>query len=123
DTIPANPVPLATATSATYALQPGDILSIEVWREPDLTGQFQVAEDGYVVLPLLGRIRAADMPIGELRNTLFERYSTELRNPSIVITPLRRIYVLGEVNAPGLYPVDPTISIAGAVAKIGRAHV
>lgn len=120
--VSSEPVTVALPAPASYSLQPGDVLSIEVWREPDLTGQFQVAEDGYVVLPLLGRIRAADMPIGELRNTLFERYSTELRNPSIVITPLRRIYVLGEVNAPGLYPVDPTISIAGAVAMAGGAN-
>ncbi|MEO5579980.1 MAG: SLBB domain-containing protein, partial [Gemmatimonadaceae bacterium] len=45
----------------------------------------------------------------------------QLRNPSVTITPLRRIYVLGEVAKPGLYTVDPTISLAGAVAIAGGA--
>lgn len=116
------PPPVSAAAAATFSLQPGDVLSIEIWREPDLMGQFRVDEDGYVVLPLLGRIRVADVPIDELRDTLHAAYAAELRNPSVVITPLRRIYVLGEVNAPNLYTVDPTISIAGAVAMAGGAN-
>jgi protein involved in polysaccharide export with SLBB domain len=44
-----------------------------------------------------------------------------LRNASINITPLRRINVLGEVARPGLYPVDPTVSLAGVVALAGGA--
>ena len=119
DTMPA---PVSAGAAATFSLQPGDVLSIEVWREPDLTGQFRVDEDGYVVVPLLGRMRAADVPIDELRESLHAAYAADLRNPSIVITPLRRVYVLGEVSAPGLYTVDPTISIAGAVAMAGGAN-
>ena len=110
------------AERADFALQPGDVVSIEVWREEDLTGEFLVDEKGDVVLPLLGVRHVAGMPVTQLRDSLIAEYRRELRNPSIIITPLRRVYVLGEVNEPGLYTVDPTISLAGAIAKAGGAN-
>jgi polysaccharide biosynthesis/export protein len=97
-------------------LAPGDALHIAIWREQDLSGEFLVDEEGMVTLPLLGRKNVLGLPIAELRAELMREYAVQLRNPSIQITPLRRIYVLGEVNRPGLYAVDPTISLAGAVA-------
>lgn len=112
----------AAAAEAPLSLQPGDLVKVEIWREPDLSGQFLIDEQGDVVLPLLGKLHAADAPLDEFRASLFEAYRAELLNPSINITPLRRVYVLGEVNVPGLYPVDPTISIAGAVAMAGGAN-
>jgi protein involved in polysaccharide export with SLBB domain len=102
-------------------LMPGDIVRIEIWREEDLSGDFQVAPDGTVTLPLLGRQSVVGLPLDRFRDTLLEQYRVELRNPSITITPLRRVHVLGEVNQPGLYPIDPTLSLAGAVALAGGA--
>jgi protein involved in polysaccharide export with SLBB domain len=116
-------VPVLSAQSSTAAgdvsLRPGDILKIEIWREEDMTGEYVVDEAGEVTLPLLGTKRVTGIAIRELRATLIEEYRVHLRNPSISITPLRRINVLGEVNKPGLYPLDPTVSLAGAVAMAG----
>lgn len=108
--------------AADALLQPGDVLGIEIWREPDLSGQFLVNEDGTVTLPMLGDRRVAGIPVPTLRDQLVSAYREELRNPSISITPLRRVYVLGEVNRPGLHSVDPTVSLAGAVALAGGAN-
>lgn len=108
--------------AGSFALQSGDVVKVEVWREQDLTGEFLVDEKGNVTLPLLGEIHVAGVPIEQLKDSLISAYRVELRNPSIVITPLRRVYVLGEVNGPGLYTVDPTISLAGAIAKAGGAN-
>lgn len=114
------PVPLEAIADAT--LLPGDALEIRIWREPDLSGTFLVDPEGAVTLPLLGRQRVVDLPLAELREMLLELYRVELRNPSIEITPLRRIYVLGEVNRPGLLALDPTVTLAGAVAMAGGAN-
>lgn len=103
------------------ALRPGDVVRITIWREEDLSGEFLVGTDGVVVLPLLGRKRVTDVPLPQLRDTLLQEYQIQLRNPAIEITPLRRINVLGEVNKPGLYEVDPTITLAAAVALAGGA--
>ena len=100
---------------------PGDALQIRIWREPDLSGEFVVDEEGVVTLPMLGRIRAIQMSIADLRASLIEQYADDLRNPSITITPVRRVYVLGEVNRPGMYGLDPTASLASAVALAGGA--
>jgi protein involved in polysaccharide export with SLBB domain len=70
---------------------------------------------------MLGTLDVSGVPLDELRDQLIESYQVELRNPSITIRPLRRIYVLGEVNRPGLQALDPTLSLAGAVAIAGGA--
>ena len=108
--------------SVTSYLSPGDALQIRIWREPDLSGDFVVDEEGVVTLPMLGRILTGDVSVRELRGQLLEMYGLELRNPSITITPVRRVYVLGEVNRPGLYGLDPTASLASAVALAGGAN-
>ena len=102
-------------------LMPGDVIEVAIWREEDLSGEFLVDPDGYVTLPLLGQSPVTGLSWRTVRDRLLEAYLEELRNPSIELTPLRRIYVLGEVNEPGLYPVDPTVSLAGAVAMAGGA--
>lgn len=102
-------------------LQPGDMVRVVIWREEDLSGDFSVDETGVVTLPLLGDKHVTGIPMRQLREVLIEEYRIHLRNPSISITPLRRVNVLGEVNKPGLYEVDPTISLAGAVALAGGA--
>ena len=100
-------------------LAPGDWLRVEVWREKDLSGDFIVNEQGIVTLPLLGRVDVSSIPLGELRDRLIPQYAAQLRNPSVTITPVRRVYVMGEVVKPGLYPVDPTITLGGAIALAG----
>jgi protein involved in polysaccharide export with SLBB domain len=107
---------------ARSLLLPGDALQIRIWLEPDLSGEFVVDEEGVVTLPMLGRISAVDLSIAELRALLIDRYTKELRNPSITVTPVRRVYVLGEVNRPGMYGLDPTASLASAVALAGGAN-
>lgn len=102
-------------------LRPGDIVRVEIWREEDLSGEFHVDESGTVTLPLLGERRVAGVMFSELRDALLADYRAELRNPSILITPLRRIYILGDVNSPGPQSIDPTISLAGAIALAGGA--
>ncbi|MBA2246299.1 MAG: polysaccharide biosynthesis/export family protein [Gemmatimonadota bacterium] len=102
-------------------LQPGDVVRVAIWREEDLSGDFSVDETGVVTFPLLGDKQVTGIPMRQLREVLIEEYRIHLRNPSISITPLRRVNVLGEVNKPGLYEVDPTISLAGAVALAGGA--
>ncbi|HEX6909871.1 MAG TPA: polysaccharide biosynthesis/export family protein [Longimicrobium sp.] len=119
-------VPLAAFAGGAAAqqqatLRPGDAIRVEIWREEDLTGEFGVALDGTVTLPLLGRQRLVDIPLDRLRDTLTTQYRVHLRNPSINITPIRRVTVLGEVQRPGLYGADPTLALAGLVALAGGA--
>jgi protein involved in polysaccharide export with SLBB domain len=114
------PAHAQTAGNAAEAtLRPGDLIRIAVWREEDLSGDFPVDENGVVVLPMLGSTQVAGIAVGQIRELLLAEYRQQLRNPSIQITPLRRVMVLGEVMQPGLQELDPTISLAGAIALAG----
>lgn len=105
------------AMADAVTLQPGDEIRLAVWREPDMNGQFLVDENGIATLPLLGDVRVTDIPLDSLRVRLLSDYRELLRNPSIQITPLRKVLVLGEVNAPGSYAVSPTASLLGVIAQ------
>ncbi|HYW06470.1 MAG TPA: polysaccharide biosynthesis/export family protein [Longimicrobium sp.] len=113
-------LPASAQTSApasqVVSLGPGDVVKLVIWREEDLSGEFTVDANGVVTLPKIGEQRVAGIPVDQLRAQLVERFRAFLRNPSIVVIPLRRVQVLGEVRKPGLYTVDPTVTLAGAVA-------
>lgn len=105
----------------TLTLRPGDVLRVKIWREEDLSGEFPVNELGIVTLPLLGAKDVNGVPMRDLRDQLIAEYRIQLRNPSITITPLRHVHVLGRVNQPAMYMIPPTMSLAGAVALAGGA--
>jgi polysaccharide export outer membrane protein len=107
------------STGAEGVLRPGDLVRLSIWREPDLSGEFQVHENGEIVFPKIGPLRVTDYSPESLHRSLLSAYSVYLRNPSIEITLLRRVQVLGAVRNPGLYPVDPTMTLADVVAKAG----
>lgn len=104
---------------ANISLQPGDVVRVGIWREAELSGDFPVDPAGDATFPLLGKMHVAGIPIAALTDTLIAAYRVELRNPSITVIPLRRIYVLGDIARPGLYTVEPSTSLAAAVALAG----
>jgi polysaccharide export outer membrane protein len=112
------PAPLANGTGL---LLPGDLVRLKIWREPDLSGDFQVSAQGRVVLPKLGEMNVAGVTPDSLHTVLVQNYSRVLRDPAIEITVLRRVNVFGAVRNPGLYPMDPTMTVADAVALAGGA--
>ena len=114
------PAPMA-ADSTRGLLRPGDVIRLRIWREPDLSGDFPVDETGTVTFPKIGAFRVFDYTTAALKAKLLESYAVYLRNPSVEVTMLRRINVLGAVQRPGLYPIDPTMTIADALAVAGGA--
>lgn len=109
------------ASREPLTLGPGDSIRLQVYKETDMDGEYLVNEDGVVTLPLLGDRNVVGIPVGRLRQQLIADYQTFLRNPAISVTPLRRVSVLGAVEKPGIYSVDPTFSLAEAVALAGGA--
>lgn len=109
----------APAGAAAVRLQPGDLIKVEIWREPEMSGEFLVDGRGMVTLPLLGERTVTEIPLDSLRAALTEEYRVHLRNPSINIVPLRKLLVLGAVREPGPFEVDPTETVIGAIALAG----
>ena len=115
----AQPAPDSTGTDTSSVLRPGDLVRLRIWREPDLSGDFPVDEAGVVVFPKIGPLGVTDEAPESLKSKLVSAYQRYLRNPSIDVTMLRRVNILGEVRNPGLHPVDPTMTVADAIALAG----
>lgn len=104
---------------AEAELMPGDVVQLNIWREPELSGEFQVDPSGQVILPKIGTVSVAGRPASEVRDSIRSAFDRYLRNPSIDVVLLRRVTILGQVGQPGLYPVDPTMTVADAIALAG----
>ena len=102
-------------------LAPGDAIQLAFSREPDLGGDFPVDENGTVTLPLLGVRTVRQRAPTELKQSLLVEYAQQIRNQDVRITMLRRVRILGAVKNPGLYRVDPTMTVVDAVALAGGA--
>lgn len=118
---PATPEPSVHAAASMPGLLPGDIVRLRIWREPDLSGEFPVDESGTVVFPKLGPLKVESESPQELTAALVSRYSRYLKDPSIEITLLRRVNVLGAVVHPGVFPIDPTMTVSDVLALAGGA--
>jgi protein involved in polysaccharide export with SLBB domain len=103
------------------ALLPGDLIRLSGTRESELPGDYPVDETGTVVLPLLGIRNITGVVPGTLKERLRAAYRQQLRNQDVQIALLRRVRVLGAVKNPGIYHVDPTMSVADAIALAGGA--
>jgi polysaccharide export outer membrane protein len=114
--------PAATNVSdSADFLRPGDVIRLKIWREPDLSGEIPVKDDGDAVFPKLGSIQVTHLLPDSLEHFLVKSYTRYLRDPSIDVTVLRRVSVSGAVSKPGVYSVDPTMTVADAVALAGGA--
>ncbi len=113
--------PAMDTTAADQLLRPGDVVQLRIWREPDLSGEYQVDETGTAVFPLLGAMRVTELSPAALKEQLVSGYGEYLRDPAVDVTLLRRVNVLGSVARPGLYRVDPTMTVADAIAMAGGA--
>ncbi len=105
--------------STKVTLKPGDIVRVSIWRQSDLSGEYIVDEEGFLMLPLIGAVDAGDVSTESLRTSLIEEYDYYLKEPYITVTPLFRVNVMGEVASPGLYNVDATVSLADLLAMAG----
>ena len=117
----AQDAPVVAQGPSSYSLRPGDIIRISVWGQDAYSGQFQIDEEGLLHYPIIGELNTRDMSLAALRDTVRAGLERLFTNPFVTITPLFRIAVLGQVLKPGLYTVDPTLSVLDIVALAGGA--
>ncbi len=110
---------IVTSSGGKYTLQPGDILRIDVWGREQYSGLFQVNEEGFIYYPVIGDIDTKLITVAELRASLLNELQELFVNPFLSVTPLFRIAVAGHVVRPGLYTVDPTMTILDVISMAG----
>ena len=116
------PLPTAPAASAPWPLGPGDRLRIIVFDQNPLGGEFVVAEDGAVSLPLIGRLKVAGIMPAEAEQMITSRLAAGVvKNPKVNIDIIRYrpVYVYGEVTKPGAYDFIGNQTVISAITLAG----
>ncbi len=104
-------------------LGPGDEVEITVYRQSDLNRKLQIPPDGRIFYPLVGEIPVAGLSVTRLRDTITEGLAQYIKDPqvSVAVTALRseRVFVLGEVQRPGVFTLESRMSVVEAVTRAG----
>src|SRR5690606_4694991 len=115
--------PMPSADQAGYLVNAGDRLDISVWKEQDLQRQVLVRPDGAFSFPLAGQIMAQGRTVTEIRQELEERLSRYIPDLVSTVTVVdvngNRIFVIGQVNAPGSFVMNPSLDVMQALAMAG----
>jgi polysaccharide export outer membrane protein len=101
------------------AVRPGDVVKITVWGHEDLSGEFPVDENYDLFYPIVGAINVRQLTVVQLRERLNHELEQLFQRPFVVIVPLFRVAVLGEVYRPSLYSVDATMTVFDVIAEAG----
>ncbi len=120
---PIAPAALPQASDSAYIIGADDMLSINVWKEPDLTETLPVRADGMISLPLLHDVKAAGLTPMQLGADITEKLKKYLSEPHVNVTVTQmnsqRIYAMGEVQHPGSINLLPNMTVLQALASCG----
>jgi len=111
--------PSAPDSLRVIAVRPGDVVKIVVWGHEELSGEFPVDENFDLFYPIVGAINVRELTVRQLRDRLNHELESLFQHPFIVVVPLFRIAVLGEVMRPSLYSIDPTMTVYDVIALAG----
>lgn len=119
---PSLPTPVAPANA--FVIGAEDVLSVNVWKEPDLSSpQVPVRSDGKISLPLIGDVQASGRTPEQLQGEVAARLRDYVASPivSVIVRDMksRSFNVLGEVVRPGAFPLQKSTTVVDAVALAG----
>lgn len=117
-TTPAPPAAVP-AGAAALVLHPGDAVKLTVWKAPEFDGEFAVLPNGTLAHPYLRDLVVAGMSLSEVQAALERRVRTENAYAQVVVQPLLRVVVGGEVRTPNLYRNPAGTSVAEAIILAG----
>jgi polysaccharide export outer membrane protein len=114
----------ASTYSGRTVLGPSDVVDIRVFDEKELSGVYQINSDGTLRLPLVGVVKISGLAPDEAAQKIASEFGEKyLKNPQVIIFVQqfnsRKIYLLGEVKAPGPYTYEENMTVIAAVAKAG----
>jgi polysaccharide biosynthesis/export protein len=111
------------AAGEAYEVQPSDVLFISVWKEPELQKEVLLRPDGAFTFPLSGEINARNKTVEELRIELTRRLSRYIPDLVVTVSVLQvngnKVYVIGQVNQPGQFIVNPRVDVMQALSMAG----
>jgi len=122
---PTNPANAPARQVEEYKLGVGDSVHIVVYNNPDMTADAQIAEDGSIPFPLVGKVVIGGLSRNAAATLIAERLVKGgfLREAQVNLTVAeyrsQQVSVLGAVSRPGKYPVGPTNTVTDLIAQAG----
>lgn len=109
--------------SPDFIIGSGDILQISVWQEPQFSERVEVRPDGKISLPLIFDIDVAGLTPSAAQERLTAKLENFVKHPrvSVVVTEVhsRVVYVIGQVERPGPYPMISDLNVEQLIARAG----
>jgi len=106
-----------------YIIQANDVLSIFVWKEPNLSGKVLVRPDGRISFPLIQDMTAQGLNPGQLKDRIEQSLKEyiEIPNVTVIVDAIQsyRVFVTGRVSKPGAIMNERPISVLQALALAG----
>jgi len=107
-----------------FFIGPEDKLSIDFWKETDLSRTYTVRKDGTVLFPMVGSLKADGQTRELFEDKLLEEYKVYFVAPvlalSVEFNPNRKVTVLGEVNSKSVISLTtPNTTILDVIAMAG----
>jgi polysaccharide export outer membrane protein len=114
---------MTDSSQLDYRLQPGDLVTISVWKEKDLETEALVRPDGGLSFPLVGDVEAKGHTLREVRDMIARRLKPYIPDPVVTVAIKQiggnHVYVLGRVNRPGEYPFNQPVDVMQALSLAG----
>jgi polysaccharide biosynthesis/export protein len=113
----------AATEDPNYSIAPEDVLTIDVWKEPEISRTVPVRRDGKISLPLLNDLQAAGLTPTQLSVEIVEKLRATIVHPQVTVIVAQmsglRIYILGQVTRGGAYPLVPDMTVMQALSIAG----
>jgi polysaccharide export outer membrane protein len=114
----------ATPVGPDYRIGPGDVLRVSVWEEPQLTtNAIVVRPDGKISIPLVSDLMVAGLTPQSAEKLLTEELVKFVKHPRVTIIVeeihSRIVYVTGEVQHPGAYPMIGPMNVVQLISRAG----
>lgn len=110
----------AQGVDGNYRLHAGDKIQVSVWKEVDLQRPVIIRPDGHFSFPLTGEVKASGRTADEVRVDVENRLKKYIPEPVVTVTVEEtagnRIYVIGQVNKPGVFVMNPQVNVLQALS-------
>jgi len=112
-----------TAPVPDYKIGAEDVLTINVWKEPDLSRTVPVRPDGKITMPLLGDLQASGETPQKLQEEIQQGLQAYISVPAVTVTVQEvrslKFNIVGQVTKPGTYPLTESMTVLDAIAQAG----
>ena len=115
--------PFPVEGPAPFVLQPGDLIGIRFWDNPELDEEMSIRPDGMISMPFIDEVQAAGRTPSELDAELTQLYQQELARPTITVIVRdavgQQVFIGGEVEEQGVYDLRGRLTVFQAIQMAG----